>query len=294
MSFLQRIFEEKKLEVAEAKGKVPLKDLKLQAADAEEPRGFRDALVAHYPTPNTQPSTLSRASTLYPLTSTLSEDASTLCPQPSTLRLIAEVKKASPSQGLIRQDFDPKEIAQIYEIAGASCLSVLTDKPNFQGSLENLKICREATKLPCLRKDFLFDPYQVFEARAWGADAVLLIVAMLEQNRMAELYHLARDLKMDVLVEVHNEEEVQRALDLKADLIGVNNRDLNTFKTSLETSARLLPLLPKGAVGVSESALEKREDLDRVAEAGARAVLIGTTFCGSKDIAAKVHEVMGW
>jgi len=208
--------------------------------------------------------------------------------------LIAEVKKASPSQGLIRADFDPAEIARTYEEAGAQCLSVLTDSPNFQGSLENLKLCREATNLPCLRKDFVYDPYQVYESRAWGADAILLIVAMLEAGQLNELYYLARDLRMDVLVEIHNDEELRRAIDLKADLIGINNRDLNTFKTDIQTSVNLLPFLPAGVVSVSESALATRADVETVHQAGARAVLIGTTFCGSPDIGAKVREVMGW
>jgi indole-3-glycerol phosphate synthase len=261
MSVLQRIFEEKKIEVAEARSKISDTEIKARANDAEFPRGFRAALLSRSGHP---------------------------------LALIAEVKKASPSQGLIRADFDPVEVAKSYVEAGANCLSVLTDGPNFQGSLENLKLCREATDLPCLRKDFLYDGYQVYEARAWGADAILLIVAMLEQNQMSELYHLARELMMDVLVEIHTEEEAHRALELKADLIGVNNRDLNTFKTSIETSEKLLPLLPSASVGVSESALDSREDLARVAKAGARAVLIGTSFCSAPNIGSRVREVMGW
>lgn len=210
------------------------------------------------------------------------------------LALIAEVKKASPSEGLIRADFDPAAIAKAYEEAGAHCLSVLTDEPNFQGSLENLKICREGTNLPCLRKDFIYDPYQIWESRAWGADAILLIVAMLEQNQLSELHGLATSLKMAVLVEIHNDAERQLALDIGANLIGINNRDLNTFKTDIQTSLDLLPKLPLGTVGVSESALKSREDLDKVEKAGAQAVLIGTTFIRATNIQAKVKQVMGW
>lgn len=211
---------------------------------------------------------------------------------PSPLALIAEVKKASPSRGLIRADFDPVTIAQSYERAGADALSVLTDVDYFQGHPTNIRLAREATSLPCLRKDFLDDPYQVYEARAWGADAILLIVASLSREQIADLAGLANELGMDVLVEVHNAEETEVALDLKCPLIGVNNRNLADFTTDLATSERLIPLIAPHATAISESALETPADLARVKAAGARGVLIGTTFCQNPDIEAKVREVM--
>ena len=222
MSVLERIFEVKRLEVEAAKALVPLKELKFQAADAEPPRGFLGALQ-----------------------------------RAKGLGLIAEVKKASPSKGLIRENFDPKEIALAYERAGATCLSVLTDIPHFQGSPENLLISHAATSLPCLRKDFLNDPYQLYEARAWGADAVLLIAASLTPGPLADLQDLTRSLGMDALVEVHNEEEVAMAKAAGATLVGINNRNLADFSTSLSVSERLAPAVVGWAFCVSESALEK-------------------------------------
>lgn len=260
MSVLSRIFEKKHAEVEEAKSRVSIGNLQELIADAEKPRGFIQALT----------------SSEYPVA------------------LIAEVKKASPSQGLIRPDFDARAVASAYEFAGAQALSVLTDEPHFQGSLHNLKIAKQATRLPCLRKDFIDDPYQVYEARAWGADAVLLIVAALTQSQLGELHGLARDLGMDALVEVHTPEEASRAVELRARLIGVNNRDLSDFKTDLAISERILPLIRDHATVVSESAIENHADVVRVQKAGARAVLIGTTFCAEPNIEVKVKEVMGW
>ena len=259
MSVLDRIFGRKAEEVAAAKTRVPAADLKKMAADAEPPRGFKKALR-----------------------------------EAPGLALIAEVKKASPSKGVIRADFVAAEIAKAYADAGAQCLSVLTDEHYFQGSAENLQRARAATSLPCLRKDFLNDPYQVYEARAWGADALLLIVASLEVGQLRDLQALAKELGMDALVEVHTEEESERALGAKAQMIGVNNRNLSDFTTSLSTSERLIPMIAPHALAVSESALETRADLDRVEAAGAKAVLIGTTFCATPDIESKVREVMGW
>ncbi len=260
MSVLDKIFERKHEEVAAAKRHVTLEDLKSKVADAESPRGFRRALQA----------------------------AST------PLALIAEVKKASPSQGLIRPNFDAKDVALAYQRAGAHALSVLTDIPHFQGSPDNLRIAKEATSLPCLRKDFVDDPYQVYEARAWGADAVLLILASLGQSQASELQSLIRSLGMDALVEVHTVAEAEKALLIGANLIGVNNRNLADFKTDLAYSEEILPLVRDHALAVSESALETQADLLRVKAAGAHAVLIGTSFCASPDIESKVKEVMGW
>jgi indole-3-glycerol phosphate synthase len=259
MSVLEQIFEHKRGEVAASKARIPLVDLKQMAADAEPPRPFRRALA-----------------------------------EAPGLALIAEIKKASPSKGIIRESFDPREIALSYERAGAHCLSVLTDERFFQGSAENLRIAQQATGLPCLRKDFLDDPYQLVQARAWGADAVLLIVAALSAGQLQELYGEAKSLGMDVLVEVHDEQEACVALETGCDLIGVNNRNLSDFSVSLGTSERLLPLIAPNALAVSESALETRADLDRVQASGAKAVLIGTTFSAAPDIEAKVREVMAW
>jgi indole-3-glycerol phosphate synthase len=177
---------------------------------------------------------------------------------------------------------------------GAHCLSVLTDGPHFQGCAEDLIRARKATRLPVLRKDFIFDPYQVYEARAWGADAILLIVAALESLEIMHLRALATELGMDTLVEVRTESEAQIAMELGCYLIGVNNRNLSTMETDLSTSDRLLPMITKPALAVSESAIETKADVDRVHRSGARAVLIGTTFCGAAAIGAKVREVMGW
>jgi len=260
LSYLDRIFAVKHEEVAAAKQSTPLEDLSVKAADAAPPSGFRKALES----------------------------------SGRPLSLIAEVKKASPSQGLIRSDFDAGQIAKTYERAGAHALSVLTDVQFFQGGPENLRAAKAATNLPCLRKDFIDDPYQVYEARSWGADAILLILASLGRNQAEDLQCLAWDLGMDVLVEVHTPSEADTALAIGANLIGVNNRNLSDFKTDLATSEEILPSIRDRALTVSESALNSFADLERVRAAGARAVLIGTSFCAAPDIEAKVREVMGW
>lgn len=260
MSVLDRIFARKHEEVAAAKATVPLAELRAHAADGEPPRGFALAL----------------------------ETAS------APVALIAEVKKASPSKGVIRSDFDAVEVAEAYERAGAHAMSVLTDIESFQGSAENLRRARAATALPCIRKDFMDDPYQIWEARAWGADAVLLIAASLGASQMRDLKGLAESLGMDALVEVHDEDDVRKAIDVQATLVGVNNRNLVDFSTDLSATERLLPLLPDSVTKVSESALETQADVVRVSVAGARAVLIGTTFCAARDVEAKVREVMAW
>lgn len=209
------------------------------------------------------------------------------------LSLIAEVKKASPSEGVIRADFDPVSIAEAYVQAGAQALSVLTDWAYFQGSPAFLASVREAVSVPLLRKDFIEDRYQVLEARAWGADAILLIVAALEKGLISDLSAEAKELGMDVLVEVHDAAELDVALELGCDLIGVNNRNLQNFVTTLETTERLLPRIGPNAVAVSESGIHTHADCKRVERAGAKAVLIGTAFCASPDIGGKVLEVMG-
>jgi indole-3-glycerol phosphate synthase len=197
--------------------------------------------------------------------------------------IIAEVKKASPSKGIIRADFQPLSLAQIYAASGAAAISVLTERQFFQGSLDFLRIIREQVALPLLRKDFLFDPYQVYEARAFGASAILLIVAILSNQQLAELSTLARALGLDCLIEVHDEAELQRALACGVRLLGINNRDLRTFRTTIEISERLLRLVPPEVTVVSESGLSHSEQLARLEAQGARAFLIGETFMAAPD-----------
>jgi indole-3-glycerol phosphate synthase len=263
---LAEIFAHKREEVAASQARIPLAELKSMA---QTPRGFREAIKT-----DSRP-----------------------------IALIAEVKKASPSHGMIREDFDPVEVAKAYEGAGATCLSVLTDSKFFQGSPENLMRVREAVPLPILRKDFTMSSYQLYEALAWGADCVLLIVAAFVGSnpivsggvtQLRELHKEARDIGLSVLVEVHDAGELDVALDLGADFIGVNNRNLMTFDTDLATSETLIPRIGTSAIAVAESAIRTHADVQRVASAGARAVLVGTTFCSSPDVAASVTEVMAW
>ena len=197
--------------------------------------------------------------------------------------IIAEVKKASPSKGIIRADFDPLSLAQTYAEAGAAAISVLTDQKFFQGHLDYLRLIRENVKIPLLRKDFVFDPYQVYEARAYGASAILLIVAILSDSQLTDLGALAHSLKLDCLVEVHDEAELERALACQVSLLGINNRDLRTFHTTIETSQRLMRHVPAGVTVVSESGLSRVEQLDRLEAQGVRAFLIGETFMAAPD-----------
>jgi indole-3-glycerol phosphate synthase len=197
--------------------------------------------------------------------------------------IIAEVKKASPSKGVIRADFAPLALAKTYEANGAAAISVLTESRFFQGSLDYLRLIREQVHCPLLRKDFLFDPYQVYEARAFGASAILFIVAILSDEQMKELGALARSLGLDCLVEVHDETELERALACGAELLGVNNRDLRTFHTTIETSERLVRLVPKNIPVVSESGLSRSEQLTRLESLGVKAFLIGETFMAAPD-----------
>lgn len=258
---LDRIVEVKRQEVAAAKAAMSLTELQARAGDVEDlPRGFARALH------------------------TATESGWTA--------LITEVKKGSPSKGIIRADFDPLEIAEIYQNNGATCLSVLTDEQFFYGHLRYLGLIREQVSLPLLRKDFICDSYQVVEARVYGADAVLLIAAMLSVDELIEFSGVAQTLGLDVLLEVHNEEELEAALQTDCELIGVNNRDLKTFVTDLSTTARLAKLIPAGRLIVAESGISQRADIEILRQAGAGAFLIGESLMCEDDIAAKLQELL--
>ncbi|MGO8953360.1 MAG: indole-3-glycerol phosphate synthase TrpC [Rhodomicrobium sp.] len=260
MSILDKIVAYKKEEVAAAKAKVPPSELDERLRAAPPLRDFFEALGQKW-------------ARLEP-------------------GLIAEVKKASPSKGLIRPDFDPAAIARAYERGGAACLSVLTDGPSFQGSPEALIAAREATSLPVLRKDFLVDPYQVDESRAMGADCILVIMACTPDSLANELFSAGRDRDMSVLVEVHNEDELERALVLDAWLIGINNRDLNSFQTRLETTERLVQLVPPGRLIVSESGIFTAADISRLMRVGAGAFLVGESLMRQSDVEAATRKLL--
>lgn len=209
------------------------------------------------------------------------------------LSVIAEVKKASPSKGVIREDFCPAEFAKAYEKGGAAAISCLTEEFYFQGGSEYLKEVRKATRLPILRKDFIIDPYQIYEARVIGADAVLLIAALLDTETLVSFMSIAKSLGLHCLTEVHNEVELQSAIKSGANIIGINNRDLATFRVSLDTTKNLVGRLPKSVVKVSESGIGSREDMKTVRQHGADAVLIGETLMKSRDMAAKLRQLRG-
>ncbi len=207
------------------------------------------------------------------------------------LHFIAEIKKASPSKGVLRESFDPEKIAQIYEQNGAHAISVLTDEKFFQGHLEYLQKVSRTVNLPVLRKDFIIDAYQIEEAKAYGAKAILLIIAALDQKLLSKLMLKAKSVGLSVLVEVHDEEELQKALDAGSEIIGINNRDLKTFKVDLEVCERLRPKIPSNVTVVVESGLMNREDILRVEKLNVDAVLIGEAFMRSEDIASKMREI---
>lgn len=206
--------------------------------------------------------------------------------------LIAEVKKASPSKGIIREDFNPLEIAQIYEDGGASALSILTEEQYFLGHPDYLQAIRKKVTLPLLQKDFILDELQVYEARAWGADAILLITALLEKGQIKDYFDLASELSLAVLVEVHTEAELEKIIEW-APIIGINNRDLTSFKTDLQTTLRLLKTIPSDRTIVSESGIHKREEVENLAEAGVDAILVGESLMASERIDEKIKDLIG-
>jgi indole-3-glycerol phosphate synthase len=256
---LTEILDTKRGHVATRKTETTLAELEAQAARQSPPRGFRAALQA-------------KSHTGY--------------------GLIAEIKRASPSKGLIRADFDPPAHARAYEAGGAACLSVLTDVPYFQGSDDFLVAARAACSLPCLRKDFIVDPWQVLEARALGADAILIIVAALDDGQMAEIEAVATGLGMDVLVEVHDAAELERALTLKSRLIGVNNRDLRDFSVDFARTYELVGSAPEGCTFVAESGLRDRTDLDAMAEHDVRCFLVGESLMRQADVEAATRALL--
>ena len=257
---LARICEAKRRHVADAKRKRPAAEIRRRAAAASPPRGFAAALGN------------ARADGRY--------------------GLIAEIKRASPSKGTIRQDFDPAALAHAYAAGGAACLSVLTDTPFFQGADAHLEAARAAVALPVLRKDFTLDPYQVLEARAIGADCVLLIVAALGNGQAGELLAAAAESGMDALVEVHDEAELARALALDSGMIGINNRNLKTLETDIGTARRLAPLVPEGRLVVAESGLSTRSDLAAMREAGVTTFLIGEALMREPDVRAATEAFL--
>ncbi len=261
MTILDDIFAAKHLEVRQRSQLIPLVEIRRRAEAAPPTHDFAGAL--------TRPT------------------------RQSPLRLIAEIKQASPSRGLLTRDFDPLRLAAAYRDGGAAAISVLTDEKYFQGSLDILeKVAGLPARPPLLRKDFMYDAYQVYEARAGGADAVLLIAAALNPRQMADLSALARELKMAALVEVHNQAELEAALSCRPALVGINNRDLHTFEVSLDTCLRLRPLIPAGTLAVAESGIHTRQDVDRLAQAGFDAMLVGEQLVTAADPAVAMRDLL--
>ncbi len=260
MSILDDIAAYKREEVAAAKRARPLRVLMQDARHATSPRGFQAAL-----------------------------ETAKIEGRPG---LIAEIKKASPSAGVIRADFDPESLARDYERGGAACLSVLTDGPSFRGAPDDLKVARQATHLPVLRKDFMLEPYQIVQSRALGADCVLVILAMVDDTIAAKLLGAAREWGMDAIIEVHDEEELTRALQFDSGLIGINNRNLKTFVTDIGTCVRLRAHVPDGRLVIAESGLSKPDDLTRLAACGISSYLIGESLLRADDVEAATHSLL--
>jgi indole-3-glycerol phosphate synthase len=258
---LRQIEAYKRQEIAQAKSARPFSTIEREAKAAAPPRGFLRAIETR----------IARGE----------------------YALIAEIKKASPSKGLIRADFDPVALARAYAAGGAACLSVLTDAPSFQGRPDYLAAARAATQLPALRKDFMYDPYQAFEARAWGADCILIILAAVDDAMAGELEAAAEELGMDALLEVHDESELERALRCRSRLVGINNRNLKTFETTLATTRRLAPHVPSGRVIVSESGIFTPADIATLEAVGIFAFLVGESLMRERDVEAATRALIG-
>ena len=257
---LTQISAYKRTEIADAKTKISESTLIDQAKESDPPRGFASSI-------------LHKRST-------------------NDIALIAEIKRASPSKGVIRPDFDPAQLAQQYEQGGATCLSVLTDTPSFQGSLAHLTSARSSTSLPCLRKDFMLDPYQVYESRVAGADCILIIMAAVTDEEASALEETARSLSMDVLIETHNTSELDRALNLNSKLIGINNRDLQTFKTDLSITRDLSPSVPDERIIVSESGFSESQQLQEMNKHGIGTFLIGESLMRHADVCQATKNIL--
>ena len=260
MSMLQEILRHKKEELNQKKNNLPLREIKARLKDTPPAKHFQKAIKRDTGEP---------------------------------IKLIAEIKKASPSEGVIRQDFNLSEIASVYNREDVDAISVLTDERFFQGSLDYLDSVSKTTRKPLLRKDFIFDEYQVYESRIHGADAVLLIVAALDKSLLIDLQGLAKEISLPCLVEVHNVKELDAALYSGADLIGINNRDLNTLKTDLNTTHELVKDIPDNKIIVSESGIDTREDVKAIESTKVDAILVGTSLMKAKDIGVKIDELLG-
>lgn len=258
MTILDKIHRHKLFEIAENKKRIPLEVLKKAIPKGHETKTFSRALTCD-----------------------------------TNISIIAEIKKASPSQGVIKEDFNPIEIARLYEAGGAAAISVLTDEKFFQGNLKYLMDVKKSVTLPVLRKDFIVDAYQIYEARFAGADAILLIAALLSKEEIQFFLDLAQEMCMDCLVEVHAEAELQKVLQTSATIIGINNRDLATFKIDLETTGRLMSMIPDEKIIVSESGIKSRTEIVKLFKMGINAILVGETLMKSHDIPAKLHELLG-
>lgn len=259
MNILNKIVEKKKKRLSFSKTKVSLREMRSKASNAERPKNFKDAIKR----------------------------------DSSPIRLIAEIKKASPSRGVIRQDFDPTTIASIYEKKDVDAVSILTEEDYFQGKLEYLLEVKKVTNSPLLRKDFIFDEYQIYESKVSGADAMLIIASLLDKNQAAEYLYLAKELGLSVLFEIHDFKELEMALLINADIIGINNRDLKTSSIDLNTTFELKKEIPFDKIVVSESGIKTREDVKRLQDAGIDSILVGTAFLEEVDIAKKIDELMG-
>jgi len=257
---LSKIEKYKRSEVLIAKERIPWQEMVENARSAPSPKPFMEAIRVHI--------------------------------EAGRPALIAEVKKASPSKGIIRSDFHPAQLGLAYLVGGATCLSVLTDGPSFQGSPDYLRIARSASGLPTLCKDFLFDPYQVLQARTWGADCILVIMACVTDREAEQLVATAREVGMDVLIEVHNRSELDRALTIDKALIGINNRDLHTFEVSLSVTEELAPLIPADRVVISESGIAGHQDVIRLMKAGVRAFLVGESLMRQADVRCATHSLL--